>query len=88
MVGLATLGTIVGTLATITTLSSTTINVQTLSGSTINAKQANGIVRARTLSGTNIYAGTGLILNDTDGSGCSALHLKNGVVSAQTHACP
>ena len=54
MVGLATLGSIAGTLATITTLNSTTINVQTLSGSTINARQANGIVRARTISGSTI----------------------------------
>jgi len=42
VVGLATLGSIAGTLATITTINSTTINVQTLSGSTI--KNSNGSI--------------------------------------------
>lgn len=59
-----------------------------ISGSNIQALQAGGVIRGRTVSGAFIYAGTGIILNDTDGSGCSAIHLKDGVVSAQVHACP
>jgi uncharacterized phosphosugar-binding protein len=64
------------------------IEGRTLSGGTIRALEPSGIVRARTISGAQIYTLTGIILNDTDGSGCSALHIKNGVLSAQTHACP
>ena len=48
------------TTANITTANTTTENVQTLSGATIKALQANGIVRAVTLSGANITTGVGL----------------------------
>jgi len=40
-----------------------------------------------TMSGLLLRSGTGLIVKDTDGSGCSAIHVKNGVVTAQVHDC-
>jgi len=46
--------TLTATTANITTANITTANVQTLSGSTINARQAGGIVRAVTVSGSTI----------------------------------
>lgn len=46
--------TLTATTANITTANITTANVQTLSGATINARQANGIVRAVTISGSTI----------------------------------
>jgi len=69
VVGVATLASVVITTATITTIgvttaNITTANVQTLSGATIRANQANGVVRARTVSGSAInVGGTGFPTN-------------------------
>lgn len=103
VVGVTTLATLVATTLSVTTLNAVSGEVATLSGTTINVLQPNGTINALTieaitvsgatvrslvLSGATLNVGTGIILKDTDGSGCSALHLKNGVVSAQTHDCP
>jgi len=42
------------TTANLTTANITTANIQTISGATINARQASGIVRAVTVSGSTI----------------------------------
>ena len=53
-VALGTILSVAITTLTATTANLTTANVQTLSGATINARQANGIVRAVTISGSTI----------------------------------
>ena len=52
--GAVTITTLTVTTGNITTANVTTANVQTLSGATITARQANGIVRAVTISGSTI----------------------------------
>lgn len=39
-------------------------------------------------SGSLIYAGTGMILGDSDGGGCTTLYVLNGAVSAAVATCP
>lgn len=62
--GVVTITTLTLTTGNITTANITTANVQTLSGATINALQANGVVKARTLSGAALnLGGAGLAKN-------------------------
>lgn len=61
-----------------------TLTLTTLTATTVNAGVGNFTT---SLSGATLKVGTGIVLRDTDGEGCSAIHIKNGVLSAQTHAC-
>lgn len=41
-----------------------------------------------TISGATLHTGTGLIIKDTDGGGCSTVVALNGTLSSYTTACP
>lgn len=80
-----TLTTVAITTANITTANVTTANVQTLSGATINALQANGIVKARTLSGAVIkYGGgtaLGILCKKADGTIGTVVRSSTGTIA-------
>jgi len=40
------------------------------------------------MSGANLSVLTGITLGDADGVGCTAIHVKDGVISAQVATCP
>lgn len=74
------------TTGNITTANVTTANVQTLSGATINALQANGVVKARTVSGAVLKFGggtaLGILCKKTDGTIGTVVRSATGTISA------
>ncbi len=63
------------TTANITTANITTANAQTISGASINSQQANGLIRGKTVSGSNLK------LNGTQSQGVLC-HQTGGTIGA------
>lgn len=53
---------------------------------TVNA--SGSVIAQVALSGAIVHSLTGAIFGDSDGGGCSAIYVLNGVVSASTTDCP
>lgn len=73
------------TTANITTANITTGNVQTLSGATINALQANGAVKAQTVSGAVLKFGggtaLGILCKKADGTIGTVVRSSSGTIA-------
>lgn len=81
-----TVTTFTSTTSNITTANITTANVQTLSGGNINALQANGVVKARTVSGAILKFGggtaLGILCKKTDGTVGTVTRTSTGTIAS------
>lgn len=77
-------------LSTVVVAALTASGAVTLSGALTGTTGdfSGGIESHGTISGSTLVVGSGAIVGDTDGAGCSQLTVLNGTAAWETIACP